>query len=148
MSTTSTVPPAAVSATDAFAGLHAADAMTRDLVTLPGTADLRAAGDRLRQAELCVLPLLAEGRFGGLVDEASVARALAAGGAEALVDTACLPDVPQVLPCTDLADVAALLARHRTVVVVDGPGRLVGLVTRGDVARAAGRRSRRVVRLP
>ena len=131
------------------ARLQAGDIMTRDVVTVSGTTTLDQAMTLLRTSSVRHLPVLADGRFVGMVDDRLVAFALlaASGFGEALerpVSDLMSRYVPQVAPQEPLQRIAHLLSTSRcdAVAVIDEQGRLLGLITMVDVVEVVARDGR------
>lgn len=140
MDTTTTDPAEPASGTGA--GLCARDVMTRDVVTVSGATTLGEAMSLLRTLSVRHLPVLADGRLVGLVDDRLVAFALlaASGFGEALerpVSSIMTQYLPQVPEQTSLQHVAHLLGAslHDAIVVIDAQEHLLGLITTVDVVR-------------
>ena len=110
--------------------LTATDIMSRDLKTLSPATDLATMASLFRRHRFKTLPVLAEGRFLGLIDQAALL-----GLSDPTVTAADLAsDVETLPPSAEMADLMNLLAdgRQQAVPITDGE-RLVGLVTRSDL---------------
>jgi CBS domain-containing protein len=123
-----------------------AEAMARDLVTLPAETTVAAAEQQIHAHPYASFPVLGPGqRFVGLVSEARLRRSLAEGMGEQpigpLADrtTALRSDQP-------LIDAVVRMDQQETrqLAVVDraDPTRLVGLLTLSDIVRAQARIAR------
>lgn len=124
-------------------GLRARDLMTRDLVTVGPQTPVGEALTKMRDLGVRHMPVLADGRFAGMVDDRLVAAALMAGDDPATtltqpVVTAMMAYVPQVDATADVSRVARLLRSSRcdAVVVVDAEERLLGIITTVDLVAA------------
>jgi CBS domain-containing protein len=116
--------------------------MTTDPVTLDADASVSDALARAERHDHSAFPVLDGGRFAGLVTRARLRRTLAEASGERLVrellDAAdgahVRPEDPLVL-----AAVRMRSADTRQLAVLDRSGRLVGLITTGDVVNAHAR---------
>jgi signal-transduction protein with cAMP-binding, CBS, and nucleotidyltransferase domain len=119
--------------------------MTENLVTLPGSAPLRDAAQRMRDADIGDVIVMDDGDMCGLVtDRDIVVRAIAEGKdpATAPLSEICSHEVATVGP-EDTLDTAVQLMRERAVrrvPVVEG-GKPVGLLSIGDLAMELDERS-------
>lgn len=120
--------------------LHAADVMTRDIVTLGPDATVEQALAVMLDLGVRHLPIVVDGRFTGLVDDRLLALAHVADGAPDGRSVMALMThyVPQVAVDADLPRVARLVGDSGcdAVVVMDEAGELVGIVTATDLVRA------------
>lgn len=118
----------------------ASDVMTRLLVTVRPDESVYAAWDLLSRGRIHHLPVVVEGRCVAVVDDRTVALAVAGPLAIARRTVAgVMPSrVHCVLPGTPVRRVAEIMALEDTtaVPVVDERGELLGLVTHRDVVRA------------
>ena len=126
-----------------LAEVTAADLMTPDVATLGPSATVGEAMRLMRNLGVRHAPVVAEGRFAGVVDDRLVSVALLTGedferALELPVGSAMTHYVPQVGPGDHLRRVAHLLRTSRcdAVVVVDADERLLGLITMVDVVSA------------
>ncbi len=115
------------------------DVMIRDVVTVDASATLRDTAERMREANVGVLPVLEFGQLRGVVtDRDLVVRAMARG---------LNPDVTRIRDCMseavvcarpdwDLEEARGVMAQHRIgrLPVVDERNRLLGIVTLGSLA--------------
>ena len=129
-----------------LAELTAGDLMTREVTTVDPAATVGEAMAKMRTLGVRHLPVVAEGRFAGLVDDRLVALALLAGtdpaaALELPVTTAMTHYVPQIGPDVDLQRIAHLLrtSRYDALVVIDGDEALMGIITMVDVVAAVAR---------
>ena len=111
-------------------GLTAADVMSRDLQTLDAGDDLDTMAAAFRRHRFKSLPVLAQGRYLGLVDQA----ALLGLSDPALTAADLAVDVPTLPPTAGMAPLMTRLAEagQQAVPITDGGG-LLGLVTRSDM---------------
>ncbi|MGY1744189.1 CBS domain-containing protein [Blastococcus sp. SYSU D00695] len=139
------------------------DVMTRDVVTVGPDTSAKYAGEVLADRGFAALPVVdADGSLVGIVAEADVLRdrlprdprlhLRREPGPEPgrvlplLVRGVMTADVETVAPEADLSDVARLFVddRLRSVPVLDGSRRLVGIVSRRDLLRALVRTDERI----
>ena len=112
-----------------------------DVATVEASASIRTALALLAQHGVGALVVSADGRsIDGIVSERDVVRALHERGAALLaepVSSVMTPDVHTCLPGAGVEELARTMTDHRVrhVPVVDG-GRLVGIVSIGDVVKA------------
>jgi acetoin utilization protein AcuB len=127
-------------ATRPLGDLHAHDLMTSDVVTLSPDASVEQALALMRGHGVRHLPIVVDGRFAGLVDDRLVALAHLAdrGPVHRTVETLMTHYAPEVSPDADLWRVARLVGESGcdAVVVVDGTGELLGIVTANDLVAA------------
>ncbi len=135
---------------------HAADLMTVDPLTLTADTPLAQAAALMVDHDLKRLPVIdAAGRLVGMVSRYDLLCTVAehvreqpeqplppALGSPTSVGGLALSSVPTVRPETPLAEVLEQLSasERRRVLVLDGAGQVVGIITDGDVLRRAGRR--------
>ena len=114
------------------------EVMTENLVTVPGSAALIEAAQRMRDADIGdVIVMEGDSMCGVVTDRDIVVRAIAMGKdpQSSTVGEICTHEVVTVAP-DDAIDHAAQLMRERSVrrlPVVEG-GRPVGIVSIGDLA--------------
>lgn len=129
--------------------LAVADLMTKEVKTVSPDTRLAEVAALMRDEDVGVVPVVdSAGRLNGIVtDRDLVVRALAGGEAEfpgqrpdelnaAQVST---KDVEAVSPHDSITDVLNLMGRKqiRRAPVVDNQGRLVGMISLGDIAKHA-----------
>jgi len=129
-----------------------AEVMTAPAVTVGGQTPLGDALRRMVEADIKRLPVVDDaGRLLGILSRVDVLRALARPPVEAVprpappdkpqrtVGEMMMTTVPTVLAGAPLAEVVNLLvgSAQRRVVVVDDTGRVVGIITDGDLLRRA-----------
>jgi CBS domain-containing protein len=119
------------------------EAMTPDVVTVAPDASLTTAARLMRESDIGPLPVC-EGKrvIGMLTDRDITVRAIAEGRDPNQTRVAEVM-TPEVVCCQDGDDVqrAAQLmqsAQLRRLLVVDGEGRLAGIVSLGDIALQTG----------
>jgi CBS domain-containing protein len=113
--------------------------MTAGIECTTSDASVREAAERMRDFVIGALPVLDHGRVVGVITDRDITVRAAALGWKP--DTTPVRDVmtPEVLFCfadQDVAEAAHLMAdkKVRRLVVLDRDGRLVGLLSLGDVA--------------
>ena len=125
---------------------HTSDQLVRNVmsaspVTIGPDATVRDVARLLADADIGAVPVVSDGKLAGIVtDRDLVVRVLAAGmGPDTTVGEIASADICSVTPDAPLAEAAQLLgqAQVRRLPVVDGEGRLVGIVTQADLARNA-----------
>jgi CBS domain-containing protein len=116
--------------------------MQRDVVTLAPDLDMVDALQTLLDKRISGAPVVADGKVVGMFSERDCLTAVAAAAYEAEpsgpVGKHMRRDFTSVAPDTDLFRLADLFQGYpiRRLPVVDGSGRLLGLVLRGNVLRA------------
>lgn len=117
--------------------LKSRDLMTRDLITARPGESLAHAHKAMAQSKVRHLPVLDDS--GALVGILSERDLLAHGKSGGRISDHMRSDVKVVHPDSPAHEAAYLILRHRIgcVPVVDGDGRLVGLVSESDLVRAA-----------
>lgn len=117
--------------------LRAGNVMSRPVVSVEHSTCLREAGALLADYGYAGLPVTDEsGVLLGMLTGGDVLRAGPAGQDRAVGTGMTAPAVAAEIH-TDLDDVGRLLSRRgiRSVPVVDGDGRVLGIVSRGDLLR-------------
>ena len=138
------------------------DVMSREVHSVSGDAEVEDAARILTDQKISGMPVVDEdGRVIGVLSEVDVlasaglgksrpggllgrilGRRLPAGKAgHRVADQMSAPPIT-VGPFEDIREVAAILDRRRIkrLPVVDGDGKLIGIVSRGDIIRAIGRK--------
>jgi CBS domain-containing protein len=137
---------------------HAADLMTRDPITLPGSTTLAQAAAVMAERDLKRLPVVdAQGALLGMVSRYDLLKTIAEGlrqhpdqsaiaihGMATTAGDIMLRDIQCVRADAPLAEALDLLLEttKRRVIVVDATGRVAGIITDGDVMQRAARRVR------
>ena len=125
---------------------HTSDQLVRNVmsaspVTIGPDATVGDVARLLADADIGAVPVVSDGKLAGIVtDRDLVVRVLAAGmGPDTTVGEIASADICSVTPDAPLAEAAQLLgqAQVRRLPVVDGEGRLVGIITQADLARNA-----------
>jgi CBS domain-containing protein len=119
------------------------EAMTADVVTVSPQASVIDAARLMRDSDIGPLPVCEDGRIlGMLTDRDITVRAIASGKAP---ESTRVADVmsPEVVSCLESDDVrraAEIMqsAQLRRLLVVNGDGRLAGIVSLGDLALHTG----------
>jgi cystathionine beta-synthase len=114
--------------------LIARPAASGGVVSVAPTDTLKTAFARMRQADVSQLPVLAEGRLVGLLDESDVLARLHADATAftTRVEAAMSRDVITLAPSASLTELAEQLRRGLVAVIADDAG-FHGLVTRVDL---------------
>ena len=113
----------------------------REVVTIEPNASLRAAVSLLAEKRIGALLILgADRRVVGILSERDIVRALAERGAPALDEPVSGAMTRKVSTCNESETIASIMERmtagkFRHVPVVD-QGRLIGIVSIGDVVKA------------
>lgn len=117
------------------------DLMTRDLVTLAEDHDLALADNLLRLGRIRHLPVVREEVLVGLVTHLDLVRALANRTRHAarsiLARDIMVREVVTATPELSVGTAARRMLEHRIgcLPVVEGQGRLVGILTDADILR-------------
>ncbi len=118
--------------------LTVADLMTQRPVVVPPECSADEAVDIISRHEACELYVTDKlGRLLGVVPDFELLKAELSGEAsDATVEQLMSRSIPVFTPQSDAAEVARLFrdGRYRQFPIVEG-GRLVGVITRGDVVR-------------
>jgi len=118
------------------------DAMTAQVVTAKPTDAIKAVAKIMRDVDTGAVPVSDNGKVIGLItDRDIVLRVVAEGGdLNAAVSTVMSEDVQTCREDDNLADAAARMGSHqlRRLVVVNDAGRLVGILSLGDIAHDYG----------
>jgi CBS domain-containing protein len=116
--------------------------MTSDVITIGPEATLTEAARRMRGLDIGPLPVADGGRLVGMLTDRDIAvRATAEGRdpQDTRVSDVMTRDVVCCFEDDDVLQAARAMAqyRKRRLVVVDGAGRVVGIVSLGDLALRA-----------
>lgn len=116
--------------------------MTADVITIEPGATLTEAARRMRGLDVGPLPVADEGRLVGMLTDRDIAvRATAEGRdpQDTRVSDVMTRDVVCCFEDDDVLQAARAMAqyRKRRLVVVDASGRVVGIVSLGDLALRA-----------
>lgn len=116
--------------------------MTTDVITIEPEATLTEAARRMRGLDVGPLPVASGGRLVGMLTDRDIAvRATAEGRdpQDTRVSDVMTRDVVCCFQDDDVLQAARAMARYgkRRLVVVDASGRVVGIVSLGDLALRA-----------
>jgi CBS domain-containing protein len=119
------------------------DVMVRDVVTIDPSASVVDAANRMREANVGMLPIVEEGSLRAvLTDRDLVVRALARGGDPASMRAieCATPEPLAAQPDWDVDDALEVMGREQVgrLPVVDTEGHLVGIVTLGSLILRGG----------
>lgn len=115
------------------AAIKCADIMSRDILSVRADQDAAEALAFMRARDLRTIPVIdAQGRIAGLARRAELQRAADAGLA---VADAAGPDAPSVRPDAPIQSLLPVLSGGgvHEVMVVDGAGLLIGVITQTDL---------------
>jgi CBS domain-containing protein len=123
--------------------------MTTDLKTCNPDQTLDAAARVMWECDCGVVPVVANDRVVGMITDRDICMAAYTQNrllTQIRISTIGMKPVITVRPDDTLASAESLMQRHqvRRLAVVDASGRLVGIVSMGDLARVAGRNPRNV----
>lgn len=124
--------------------MNVSDVMTRNPRTVGPADTIQRAAAVMKEIDTGFVPVVEAGRVVGVVtDRDIVVRAIAAGGFDKLVSDVATRDAVFVAPGDSTRDAEKLMSERqiRRVAVVD-EGRLVGVVSLGDLAVKEGKDSR------
>jgi CBS domain-containing protein len=118
------------------------EAMTAQVVTAKPTDTIKRVAKIMQEVDTGVVPVSDDGRVVGMItDRDIVVRVVAEGGdPNGPVSAAMSQDVQTCREDDNLADAAALMGSHqlRRLPVVNDAGRLVGILSLGDIAQDYG----------
>jgi CBS domain-containing protein len=123
--------------------MKVSDAMTSQVSTAAPTDTVRKVAQVMAHVETGAVPIVENGKVVGLVTDRDIVLRVVAEGrsfdspiSEAMSEG----DVQSVLEDDVLADATAKMASHqiRRLVVLDGSGKLTGILSLGDVAKDYG----------
>jgi CBS domain-containing protein len=131
-------------------GMIAADAMMTRFETLPVTAPLSQAVELLIRTSQTDFPVVdGSGRLRGILTRSDLIRALQTAGPDGAVLEAMQREVPEVSHRAPLDQaMLAMQAASGPVAVVDGGGRLAGLLTQENLGELLMVEAARTARLP
>ena len=118
------------------------EAMTAQVVTAKPTDTIKKVAKIMQEVDTGVVPVSDNGKVVGMItDRDIVLRVVAEGGAPRQpVATAMSEDVQTCRAGDNLADAAAVMGSHqlRRLPVLNAAGRLVGILSLGDIAQDYG----------
>jgi CBS domain-containing protein/anti-sigma regulatory factor (Ser/Thr protein kinase) len=111
------------------------EVMTRDVITVTPQTSMLEVKDVLREHRISGAPVLEHGELVGIISIEDLIKALAEGEMAARVGKRMTPDPVTLRPDEPLVHAANYFARHRfgRFPIVDREGKLVGILTRGDI---------------
>ena len=121
---------------------HILQGKGRDVVTVAAAASIADAARLLAERKIGALVVLGQGgALEGIISERDLVRAIAASGAGAMSSHVSEYMTPSPATCTETDTVEIIMetmtrGRFRHVPVVDGDGRLNGMVSIGDVVKS------------
>jgi CBS domain-containing protein/anti-sigma regulatory factor (Ser/Thr protein kinase) len=112
--------------------------MTRDVITCCPDQTMAELKEVLRVNHISGVPIVQDGQMVGMVSVENLIKALEQGEADHPIREKMTRGVQAVRADDSLAGAVSLFARYRygRFPVVDGEGRLVGILTQGDIVRA------------
>jgi CBS domain-containing protein len=121
--------------------MQVSDILTRDVETLPPSATVKEAAQRMRSADIGSLPVCDGRRLLGMVTDRDITIRITAEGRDAAstpVLEAMTPDVAFVFEDQDVREAARVMQDRqiRRLPVVNREKHLVGIVSIGDLAVA------------
>ena len=118
------------------------DAMTAQVVTAKPTDTIKKVASIMKEVDTGVVPVSDNGKVVGMItDRDIVLRVVAEGGdLNGPVSAVMSEDVQTCREDDNLADAAALMGKHqlRRLPVLSDAGRLVGILSLGDIAQDYG----------
>lgn len=118
------------------------DIMTRPVVTVQASMSVRVAARKMRDCGIGILPVVEAGRLVGMISDRDITVRMVSESKSAESVAAAEVMSPGVLHCFEdqtIEEVAGLMGDHqvRRMPVLDRSGRLVGIVSMGDIAEDA-----------
>jgi CBS domain-containing protein len=119
------------------------EVMTPDVIVIEADTPLAEAARKMKLLDVGPLPVVEEERLVGMVTDRDITVRATAEGLDPEKVQVREVMTPEVVACRDSDDVqdaarTMQLAQLRRLVVVDENGRLVGIVSLGDIALQAG----------
>jgi CBS domain-containing protein len=119
------------------------EVMTPDVIVIEADTPLAEAARKMKLLDVGPLPVVEEERLVGMVTDRDITVRATAEGLDPEAVQVREVMTPEVVACRDTDDVqdaarTMQLAQLRRLVVVDENGRLVGIVSLGDIALQAG----------
>jgi len=121
---------------------HILQGKGRDVVTVAAAASIADAARLLAERKIGALVVLGQGGvLEGIISERDLVRAIAASGAAAMASAVSEYMTPSPATCAETDTVEIIMetmtrGRFRHVPVLDGDGRLNGMVSIGDVVKS------------
>jgi CBS domain-containing protein len=118
--------------------LRVRQAMTRDVITVPPDMTMNEFRDVLRNHRISGAPVVDKGRLAGVISTEDLIGALASGEPDATVGDRMSTDVVTLRPDEPLVHAVSKFgsASVGRFPVLDDRGQLIGILTKGDIARA------------
>jgi CBS domain-containing protein len=119
------------------------EVMTPDVIVIEADTPLAEAARKMKLLDVGPLPVVESDRLVGMVTDRDITVRATAEGLDPEKVQIREVMTPEVVACRDTDDIADAartmqLAQLRRLVVVDEQGRLVGIVSLGDIALQAG----------
>jgi CBS domain-containing protein len=119
------------------------EVMTPDVIVIEADTPLAEAARKMKLLDVGPLPVVESDRLVGMVTDRDITVRATAEGLDPEKVQIREVMTPEVVACRDTDDIADAartmqLAQLRRLVVVDQQGRLVGIVSLGDIALQAG----------
>ncbi|HID86218.1 MAG TPA: CBS domain-containing protein [Anaerolineae bacterium] len=118
--------------------LRVEQAMTREVITVTPQSTMRELREIMRVNRISGTPVLEDGELVGIVSIEDLIKALASGELDATVGEKMTRDVVTLYADEPLVHAVSKFARYGfgRFPVVDRQGKLVGIITHGDIVRA------------
>ncbi len=118
--------------------LKAGDAMTKEVITVTPQTTMAEFREILRVHRISGTPVLEDGQLVGIISIEDLIKTLASGESHAIVGEKMTRHVKTLHADEPLVHVVGQFARFKygRFPVVDRSGRLVGIITQGDIVRA------------
>jgi CBS domain-containing protein len=114
------------------------EAMTAQVVTAKPTDSIQAVAKIMKDVDTGAVPVFEDGKVVGLVTDRDIVLRVVSEGADLKgpISAVMSGDVQSCKEDDNLADAAAQMANHqlRRLIVTDDAGKLVGILSLGDIA--------------